>query len=206
MTTSITATLNLEQISVLIEEVTAAEKITKHGLSLLSRELLAFAYEHGDISPINSLLGCNADGKFRLTPINWRIAVQYFDHFVAFTSNFEKDIKKFAVKGEGKRVAMAFNKKSKAKFDAKLPLVEAWLLDTDNDIWSWSNEIVLEAKAPDFIGNMIKSFQAALDEERGGFTFIEVMQALILDEDTNVSLGDLREMLNPPAEVTDIAA
>lgn len=66
-TNNITATLTLTELNQLISDVTAAEKITKAGLRTLSRELLAHVFQHGDVEPINTLLGTDDQGKFRLT-------------------------------------------------------------------------------------------------------------------------------------------
>lgn len=197
MTTQITATLNEVQLAEIIKSVTAAERITKEGLSQLSRELLAHVYVHGDITLINDLMGtCPETGKFRLTPINWRIAAQYFNHFVAFTSNYESEIQKFAVKGEGNRVPLTFNKKSKQKFTTKLPLVEAWLADEANDLWSWSSEIKMEVKAPDYLKNIANDINKALDEEKGNHGAMEVLAAII--DNTEIDLGVLRAFLERP--------
>lgn len=197
MTTQITATLNEVQLAEIIKSVTAAERITKEGLSKLSRELLAHVYVHGDITLINDLMGvCPETGKFRLTPINWRIAAQYFNHFVAFTSNYESEIQKFATKGEGNRVPLVFNKKSKQKYTAKLPLVEAWLADEASDLWSWSSEIKMEVKAPDYLKNVANDINKALDEEKGNHGIMEVLATII--DNTEIDLAALKAFVDRP--------
>ncbi len=85
------ANITFEALMSTIERVAAAEKITKQGLRELSRDVLAYMLEEEDIRPVNALLGQGEDGKFILTPINWRIAVQYFAHFLPFTSNYEEE-------------------------------------------------------------------------------------------------------------------
>ncbi len=197
-TNNITATLTLTELNQLISDVTAAEKITKAGLRTLSRELLAHVFQHGDVEPINTLLGTDDQGKFRLTPINWRTAVQYFNNFVAFTSNFEKEVQEYAVKGTGTRTPLVFNKKSKAKYERLLPTVQAWLAESANDLWTWSDDIKIEAQAPDFMKNAIQALKNAMDEEKGAFTMQEIMVALIEDENITMSLTDIRESMVLP--------
>lgn len=199
-TQTIKSTLAVTELTKIIAKVTQAERITKEGLSILSRELLAHAYEFGDISLINDLMGVDpATKKFRLTPINWRIAAQYFNHFVAFTSNFEKDIQKYAIKGEGNRVALTFNKKSKQKFLVKEPAVQAWLSDPANDLWSWSNDIEMEVKAPDYLKNIANDINKALDEEKGGLDAMTVLMAIV--DNTEIDLSTLRAFIERPVEV-----
>lgn len=187
---SITTTLTLTEINKLIQDVTKAEKITKEGLSALSRELLAHAYQHGDIAPINTLMGVDSNGKFRLTPLNWRTAAMYFNNFVAFTSNYDKDVKAYANKGEGKRKPLVFNKKSKAKYTRLLPTVEQWLADSDNDIWSWSDDnVTMQDKPVDLLALAVKAVVKAMnDEENGGFTMGDIIAQVQEEEDVTVNL------------------
>lgn len=200
MTTQITATLKDVELLDIIQRVTQAERITKEGLSTLSRELLAHVYEHGDIHLINSLMGVDPDtGKFRLTPINWRIAAQYFNEFVSFTSNYESEVQKYATKGEGNRVPLVFNKKSKQKYTTKLPLVEAWLADKANDIWSWSSEVKMETKAPDYLKNIANDINKAMDEEKGNHDAMTVLANII--DNTELDLATLRAFIERPIAV-----
>lgn len=196
-TNTITATLNLSQLTALIAEVTAAERITKEGLSTLSRELLMFAYEHGDISPINSLMGVDSNGKHRLTPLNWRTAAMYFNNFVAFTSNYEKQVEKYVKKPSGQRPVLTFNKKSKAKYTRLLPTVTQWLSDSSNDIWVWADaNIEMSDKPVDLMAMAVKAIVKAMtDDDNGGFTIGEIITAVNADEAVTVSLDSIRESL-----------
>ena len=196
-----TSTLSSSDLTAIIEQVTAAEKITKAGLSTLSRELLNHVYVTGDISLINTLLGKGEDGKFRLTPINWRVAVQYFNEFVAFTSNYEKEVKEFATLGTGKRVALVFNKKSKKKFELKEPKVLEWLAVSSNDIWNWSEAIKMELGEIDYFAPITKDIARALDEEKGNAA-IGTILSLIVDS-TDITLADLQIFLSNPTTVEE---
>lgn len=196
MTTyTITSTLTLIELNALIAEVTQAERITKSGLSTLSRELLAHAYEHGDINPINTLMGVDENGKSRLTPLNWRTAAMYFNEFVAFTSNFDKEVKAWVQQPSGKRPTFEFNKKSKNKYKRLLPTVTAWLEDENNDLWTWADENVkLESKPVDLMAMAVKAIVKAMtDDDNGGFTLSEIITAVNENEAVSVSLDEIVE-------------
>ncbi len=196
---TINTTLSAAQLLAKIEEVTAAERVTKAGLSVLSRELLAHAYEHGDVQLINTLMGTDDSGNFRLTPMNWRTAAMYFNNFVAFTSNYEKDVQAFATKGRGNRQALVFNKKSKAKYERLLPTVEAWLAEPTNDIWSWSDEnVTMDDKQVDYLKNIANDISKAMDEEKGNHSAVEVLATII--DNTDIDLATLKAFLERPVE------
>lgn len=199
-----TSTLSAAQLTQIIVDVTAAEKITKAGLSTLSRELLNHVYESGDVSLVNTLLGKGDDGKFRLTPINWRIAVQYFNEFIAFTSNYEKDVKEYATKGTGKREPLVFNKKSKKKFIEKEPKVLEWLAVSTNDIWCWSENVEMEVSAPDYLKSISNDIAKALDEEKGNMAINTILSAIV--DNTDISLSDLGAFLENPTTVEEALA
>ena len=194
MTTStttpvITATLTLVQVQELITKVTQAERITKAGLATLSRELLAFAFANGTIDPINDLMGVDETGKHRLTPLNWRTAAMYFNEFVAFTSNYDKDVAKYVKSPSGARPVLVFNKKSKAKYSRLLPTVTAWLADSANDIWSWSDDnIKLETKAVDTMADAIKAILKAMNDDEHGYTMGDIIHAVQLEDAVTVNL------------------
>ncbi len=198
---NITSTLTLTQLNELIAKVAAAERITKEGLSTLSRELLAHVYVTGDVTPINTLLGSDENGKFLLTPLNWRVAVQYFTEYVAFTSNYEKEVMKFAVHGEGKRVSLVFNKKSKQKFNLMLPKVEAWLAVESNDLWSWSAAIKMDGGVVDYFKPIIQNIEKALDEEKGNLSIMAVLAHII--DNTGIQLTDLAQFTSNPMSAED---
>ena len=89
-----------------IAQLANAEKITKTVLGELSIELLNHYQLGGSVSLINKLLG-EMDGRFILTPLNWKLAVQYFRFFIPHTSNWEL-VKDYIEKGEGPRIPLSF--------------------------------------------------------------------------------------------------
>lgn len=181
-------TISYEALMSTIQSVAQAERITKEGLSTLSRDCLAYVLESEDIRPINALLGQDEANKFILTPINWRIAVQYFHHFIAFTSNYD-EVKEYAVKGSGQRIALVFNKKSKKRWDKCKSQIEAWLEDDSNDIWKWSNNAEMDAKPVDYAKKVQSAVKSAMDEGKGNMSLVDVVSAIAELED--VSIYDL---------------
>ena len=177
-----------EQLMETIGQVAQAERITKAGLSTLSRDILNYVLDEEDIRPVNALLGMDGDGKFVLTPINWRIAVQYFHHFIAFTSNYA-DVKEYAVKGKGKRTPLVFNKKAKKRWESCAKLIAEWLEDPANDIWVWSNNAEMDAKPVDYVQQLQSAVTKAMDEEKGNMSLKDIIGAIAELED--VSIHDL---------------
>lgn len=174
--------LNFTQLTAIIAELQAAEKVTKEKLSQLSRELLSYAIASEDVRPINMLLGANEQG-YVLTPVNWRITCQYMAHFLPFKSNFN-DVRDCIVNG-GKREPLVFLKKDKAKFEDKAKVIEQWLATEINDVWVWQKDNVkIEAKPVDYAARLTSAINSAIDEEKGSLTVAEVFQA-ILDSDIN---------------------
>lgn len=161
-----------------INELTQAERITKRLLGELSRELLQHYSESGDVGLINSLLGVDNEGKFRLTPINWRFACQYFLAFIPHTSNWE-EIKDNVLKGVGKREPLVFQKKSGNRLKKIGNKLAEWLAVEENNIWVWSATVKVEEVEKDYAAKVTKAVKDALDEEKGGLGVIEVITAVL---------------------------
>ena len=132
-----------------VSEVAQAERITKQVLGNLSRDVLEYMLESEDVRPVNALLGVGTDGKFIRTPVNWRIACQYFAHFLPFSSNYD-EVKDNVEKGEGTREPLVFGKKQKRKWDKKSQEIADFLEDEDNTIWTWSKNVEIKAQPTDY--------------------------------------------------------
>lgn len=181
-------TITFEALSATIESVRKAEKITKAGLSSLSRDILTYVVESEDVRPVNMLLGKDEKGSFILTPINWRIGVQYFAHFLPFTSNYQSEVKDIAIKG-GDRKPLVFNKKNKRKWDEGKAAIEAWLENENNDIWAWQNDnATIEAKPVDYAKQIQQAITKAMDADKGGMDLREVFDAMM---GADVSLAEM---------------
>lgn len=172
-------TISYESLMSAIGSVAAAEKVTKAKLRELSRDLLVYMTEvsEGDIRPINALMGMDESGdSFILTPVNWRIAAQYFQHFLPFSSNFE-ELKGFIVKGEGQRAPLVFGKKQKRKWQDKVNEINAFLSDETNDIWTWSNNVTVEAKPVDYAKKISSAVKQGI--AKGDMTSADILVAVL---------------------------
>ncbi len=94
--------------------------------------------------------------------------------------------REYAVKGKGKRTPLVFAKKSKKRWDKCAAEIAAWLEDEANDIWVWSNNAEMDAKPVDYAKKIQQAITAAMDEEKGGFTMQDVVNAMVEVEDVNI--------------------
>lgn len=148
-----------------IDQLAAAERITKAMLGELSRDLLSYVVDSGDVQPLNRLLGLNSDGTFLLTAANWRIACMYFNHFIPHASSYDKIKDSGVLKGRrSKDMLMSFGKKNKSiKYDKKLELINEFLADESNNIWTWQADNVEMDKADaDLANDITKTITTAL--------------------------------------------
>lgn len=152
--------MNYEQLKARIETLASNEKITKELLASLSRDLLQFMVDTGDIRPINLLL---EDGK--LSPQNRKVAILYFQKFCPF-KNLQTE------KGE----FQAFGEIKKAKKEEKFASVREFLADPHNNIWTWANRHV-EVKPREFKLDRVTSIVKKAME--GGFEEEAVIEAVL---------------------------
>jgi len=193
--------ITFEKLMDCIANVAQAERITKEGLRTLSRDILAYMLESEDVRPVNALLGKAENDKFVLTPMNWRVAVQYFAAFLPFTSNFE-EVKDYAIKAKGVRQPLVFAKKSKKRWDRCAKDIAEWLEDESNDIWSWSANVKMEVQPTDYAKKIQQAVNAAMDEGKGNMSLADVMSAIVAVEDVNVHdlMAALEQMAVPQAD------
>ena len=199
-------TITYESLMETIGQVAAAERITKEGLRTLSRDILAFVVETEDVRPVNALLGKGDDAKFILTPINWRTAVQYFHHFIPFTSNFDAEVREYAINGKGNREPMVFGKKAKKRWDKGVAAITEWLEDPSNDIWSWSGNIKMDGGAKDWEKEIQKAVLNATGhgkaKDQGDMSLRDVMAAMCELEEISIHdlMGAMDGLTVPEAE------
>lgn len=186
-----------------IAELTVAERITKKLLGELSRDLLMLYKQDGNIDLINSLLGkCPETGKFRLTPMNRRIAGYYFNQFIPHASNYDEW-------SENQKLTLQFGSKSKRKvkrFEGKPEhCIDTWLENEANTIWNWSAENV-ETKnnaEVDYAALAAKAFQKALE---AGCSKAELIDALGLTvEDFRAEVKNAVDVENNEQQVDKAA-
>jgi len=205
--------LTNKELTAKIVVLAKAERITKKALSELSRELLAAYVDNGDVSCINQLLGSTAINKkdiaqFTLTPMNFRLAVQYFRSFIPHNCNWD-EVKEYALKGKGKRVEMEFgkfsknaNKRIKANHEAesaKDAIVE-WLDDDTHDIWAWSSNIEVAEVEKNYSGMITNAIKKGMDEEKGGSLSVTdvtmaIMEAGITGSDLILALEEMKDQV-----------
>jgi len=107
-----------------LDAVAAAEKITRVELGHLSRELLEYVVDTHDIDIVNRLIGV-------LTPVNKRVSILYFTHFLPWTVEKDSD-------GKFVRFGKMLGKPKQVK--KRVELIAAFLVNENNNIWSWSDE------------------------------------------------------------------
>lgn len=129
-----------------INEIAAAEKITRTVLAGLSRDMLIYIQDSQDIEAVNRLLGV-------LTPMNRKVAILYFAHFLPWEQEKGPD-------GTFQR----FGKKTKKlKLEAKKALeCSEWLETESNNIWTWGDANV-EIKQKDLAALLGRAIKKALN-------------------------------------------
>jgi hypothetical protein len=197
MTTNTIPAISYTEASLvsLIEKVAKAERVTKEGLAELSYSLLHKWHHDQDPTLINMLLGKDRQGRYMLTPLNHRIAIQYFQHFVGASSNWD-EVKDYAIKG-GNRKELVFGVKTKNAQKRTFERRESWLSSTDNNIWEWSKEAKMEAKPVDLADRVTKSVKKALEgDEKNGIDPLSIDVVLDAVLAAGVSVDDLFKVLH----------
>lgn len=147
----------LETFAVSLDAIQQAEAVTKRELLALSRTVLEFVHETGDIGPVNQLLAV-------LTPVNKKVAKLFFVHFTGF--HFDD-------------VSMLFVKKSKKRYADALVAAREFLADPHNNIWTWAARHV-EVEAKPFTADKVKTYmvKAMKEAAAAGLTELEVFRAV----------------------------
>jgi hypothetical protein len=161
-----------------------AERVTKQMLGELSRVLLEVYLATGDVCLINKLLGLREDGKFVLTPLNFKLAVQYFDYYIPHSNNKE-ELGDY-LKGKGDRVPFVFGKASKNKQKRKEGLIEEWLAVETNDFWKWAKKASVDPVPVDYGKKVISSVKSALDPEKGNMQVTDLIGLLTQVEGVSI--------------------
>lgn len=132
----------------LIAEIAAAEKITKVKLSILSRDILGYVMDTDDIQSVNRLLEV-------LTPMNKRVAVLFFSHFLPWDAERTTD---------GAFIRFGKRTKGEKKLTRSMKLIKEFLADVSNNIWTWADENVeTDLKKKDFGGMIQRAVSKALE-------------------------------------------
>jgi len=147
----------LESFEVSLDAIAQAETVTKRELMGLSRTILEFVHETGDIGPVNRLLAV-------LTPVNKKVAKLFFVHFTGF--HFDD-------------VAMLFVKKSKKRYADALVAYREFIADPHNNIWTWAQRHV-EVEAKPFTADKVKNYmvKALKDAQAAGMSELDVFRGV----------------------------
>lgn len=166
-----------------IDIVIGNEKITKSMLVDISRDavqLLMLEAEHPDSRIVNKLI----DG---LTPVNKKVAIAYFRHFLAFHILTDE---------EGS--FLSFGGKDKKQWDKKKEAAEEMLADPHQNIWTWADRNIEVAPKPmDFaklnqaMGQLIKKANKA---KLGSQSVVQAMLS------NGITVEDLLAVINAQAD------
>ena len=175
--------LTQKQLSNKVDKCGMAEKMTKKLLGELSRELLPYVYESKDVAIVNRLIGV-------LTPVNKKVAIEFFKAFVGWTFNADTN---------------EFGKKQKdAPYTKKSYASDTFLANKDNTLWTWAEtEIEVAPKAKNYGMKISKLVDKALTDEAEGIDLREVLFAIVASD--AVTLGDLMQSLDDVLKV-EVAA
>jgi hypothetical protein len=169
--------------AVSILALAGSEKITKAELQGLSRTVLEAWHATGDHSYGNRLIGI-------LTPVNKKVAVQFFLHFSGFS--FDDKLGAFAGK-------------SKKRYELAHKESMAFLEDPMNNIWSWADrniEIVKKEFTLDQVTDGIKGYLKKANKEN--IPQVDVLRAIFKGGISVDSILALMDELGLEAEETVI--
>lgn len=168
--------MDYENLKTRIESLSNAEKMSKELFSPLSRDLLQFLLDTGDVRPINLLM---SDGI--LSAINLRTARNFFKNFVPFENINGKDDK-----------LESFGKIKPSKKEEKFQKIRDFLADPLNNIYTWANrheEVVVKEWKIDHVTNTVKK---ALEKGFSKETILRAtLEAGITAKDILALMGEL---------------
>ena len=149
-------TYNQDLILKAISSIKSAETMAYNQLKPLSRELLSYVIDTGDIAMVNRLLDV-------LRPVMRKEAVEYFAHFLPY--QYDKKAAKF-----GGKI------KNAKRVEAKQAERTVFLSITENSLYSWKAEKKAAAKSMvDYVAKIKKDTEKAVQAELEPATIIDAM-------------------------------
>jgi len=167
----------LKEINSSISSIAKSEGTLKATLGTLSRDMLEYVKESGDIDAVNRLMKV-------LTPKNYEGAKKFFNHHLAYT--WETKGGRFGSKSKNKDVV--------AK---KLKELNAFLADGEATIWTWLAEQDNRdpvAKPKEYEKKIEALVKKAIDDKEENIPVSAVIRACIK---AGCSLGEIMEALMP---------
>lgn len=131
-------------------EIAAAEKITRAKMPEAVNLHMQLVLTTGDVRPINALIEV-------LSPMNKRAAILFYQHFLPFVSEKDKD------KNHVKFGKMLDREKDKNK---RIAMCEEWLRE-DSNFWTWTDDNI-QTKVPNYLQNFTRSLATALKGNKEG--------------------------------------
>ena len=151
--------------------IKTSEAKSKQEIADQSRDILVYVMESNDIAEVNRLMGV-------LSPMNLKTAQVFFRHFLPW--NMPKDDVIFGKKIRGTKVVAD-----------KTKLIEEFLADEKNTIWTWAHSNVEVKQRPkNYAKNITNMIDRALNDDDEGITQREVLRAVMAGGLDMVSLVD----------------
>ena len=160
-----------------IKTLEKAEGTVRSKLSSLSRDTLFALHEHGNITFVNRLI------KAKLTPMNRKTLVLFFQAFTGFAYESEKN---------------EFTKKQKTQYDDKRKACLDALNDPAFDIWTWAEKSVDIQSAEWTPEKITKYMESALKKaDKAGFKQADVIVAILK---AGIDMGELSAIMESMIE------
>lgn len=158
-----------------IVALVTSERVTKKELMELSRTTLEATHATGDIQYINRTLET-------LTPVNRKVAVAFFTHFVGFSYD---------------DASGRFTTKSKKRYEKAKELALKGLEDPHFNIWTWADRNI-EVKPKDFdLKNLTKQVESYIKKAaENNLTKMDVMRAVFEGGLTTAELLGMLEQMD----------
>lgn len=173
------AKITLKAINARIATIGNGELSFKQEMGIVSRDLLIYIRENGDIDAVNRLMSV-------LTPINKDKAKQYFNHFLPYT--WEMKASRFGSKSKNQDVV---SKKEK--------LADEFLADKNANIWTWVAEQggAPVAKPKEYEKKIEALVKKAIEDKEEHIPVSVVIRAIIK---AGASMSEIMEALMPVVE------
>jgi hypothetical protein len=170
----------LKTINGRITKIGNGERTFREEMSQVSRELLTYIRENGDIDAVNRLLNV-------LTPKNKENARKYFINFLPYQWNRQEE--RFGSKSKNKDVV--------AKKDK---MMKEFLADEANNLFTWAGRTVQPRQAvqKDYSKEVAKVVDRALSDDKQGIDIKTVLKSVLKTAiaDEKMKLADIFDMVN----------
>lgn len=170
----------LKTINGRITKIGNGERKFREEMSSVSRELLTYIRENGDIDAVNRLLNV-------LTPKNKENARKYFINFLPYQWNRQEE--RFGSKSKNKDVV-----------SKKFKMMDEFLADEANNLFTWAGRTQQprQEKPKDYAKDVAKVVDNALSDEKNGIDVKTVLKSVLKTAiaDEKMKLADIFELVN----------